>query len=312
MEYRVLGKTGLKVSALAFGGSPLGGVFGPVDEAVCIRALRAALDNGINLLDTAPYYGATRAESVLGRALAGVPRDRYVLATKVGRYGLDQFDFSEARVSRSIDESLLRLGVDFIDLIQVHDVEFGCAEQIAAETIPALIRACAAGKARFIGVTGLPLAALDTLSNSPGVSCLQSYCHGTLYDSSVVRRVPGWARRELGCINSAPLGMGLLTEQGPPAWHPAPAVLREACRAAARLCSARGARLTDLALHHSAHLPGLHSTVVGMSTPEEVAANLHAFETAPDPALLQEVLALFDPVRDLTWPSGRKETGACA
>ncbi len=81
MQYRTLGATGLKVSKLGFGASPLGGVFREVDEAEGIRAVHAALDFGINFIDVSPYYGLTRAETVLGRALKGVRRERYYLAS---------------------------------------------------------------------------------------------------------------------------------------------------------------------------------------------------------------------------------------
>jgi L-galactose dehydrogenase len=122
MQYRKLGNTGLEVSVLAFGGSSLGSEFGPIDEVEGIRAVHAAVDNGINLIDTAPYYGLTTAEAVLGKALREIPREKYYLATKVGRYGKTQegFDFSASRVTQSVDESLRRLNVEYVDFIQVH------------------------------------------------------------------------------------------------------------------------------------------------------------------------------------------------
>src|SRR5689334_11050355 len=106
MEYRELGKTGLKVSALGFGASSLGGVFRPITETDAIRTVNVALDGGINFIDVAPYYGLTKAETMLGKALRDISRDRYFLSTKVGRYGSEpkDFDFSAARVTRSIDE----------------------------------------------------------------------------------------------------------------------------------------------------------------------------------------------------------------
>src|SRR5215210_8392898 len=132
MKYRKLGDTGLDASILAFGGSSLGGEFGEIDESKGIRAVHVAIENGINLIDTAPYYGRTTAETVLGKALREIPREKYLLATKVGRYDKDQdgFDFSAEGVTRSVDESLERLGVDYVDFIQVHDLEFGSIDQI--------------------------------------------------------------------------------------------------------------------------------------------------------------------------------------
>lgn len=116
----------------------MGGEYGPVGVSEAVRTVHEALDLGINFIDTSPYYGRTRAESVLGQALQGVERSRYLLATKVGRYDKDHFDFSAARVTASVDESLLRLGVDYVDLIQCHDIEFGSLDQLIHETLPAL------------------------------------------------------------------------------------------------------------------------------------------------------------------------------
>src|SRR6266851_3817066 len=110
MEYRLLGQTGLQVSALSFGASPLGSVFRPIHEAEGIRTVHTAIDLGINFIDVSPFYGVTRAETVLGKALATIPRERYYLATKVGRYGQEAFDFTAPRVTASVDESLRRLG----------------------------------------------------------------------------------------------------------------------------------------------------------------------------------------------------------
>src|SRR3984957_596128 len=136
MNYRKLGKTDLNLSLIGFGGAALGGVFGNVDPGEGMRAVHLAVDSGINFFDTSPYYGTTLAETRLGAALLG-RRDRVIIATKCGRYGTNEFDFSAKRVTASIDESLRRLQTDYVDLLQVHDLEFGDAQQIIEETIPA-------------------------------------------------------------------------------------------------------------------------------------------------------------------------------
>ena len=89
MEYREIGKTGMKVSSLSFGASSLGGVFHSLREEEGIEAVRAAVDNGINFIDVSPYYGHLKAEHVLGKALKHIDRDKFYLSTKVGRYGKD-------------------------------------------------------------------------------------------------------------------------------------------------------------------------------------------------------------------------------
>ena len=312
MHYRTLGRTGLEVSALAYGGSSLGSAFRSVNEADGIRSVHVAIDRGINLIDTAPYYGKTTAETVLGKALRTVARDRYYLATKVARYGPTQelFDFSAARVTRSVDESLARLGVDYVDFIQVHDMEFGDVDQIVHETIPALQKVKAAGKARFVGITCLPLPlfrrVLDRVSNDQ-VDQIQSYCHFCLNDTALADLLPYLAARQLAVFNSAPLAMRLLSTEGPPAWHPAPAALRAKCAEAAAHCRSRGADLSKLALQFSVSDPRIPTTILGTANPANVEQNIRTIEEPIDLTLLAEVRAILAPVHNLTWPSGRPE-----
>src|SRR5437588_1540951 len=130
MQYRELGRTGLKLSSLSYGASSLGNEFRQTDEAEGIRSLQVALDNGINFIDTSPYYGRTLSEKVLGKAFKEIPRDRFIIGTKCGRYDVDRFDFSVERVTRSVDESLQRMGLDWLDIIQCHDIEFGNLQQV--------------------------------------------------------------------------------------------------------------------------------------------------------------------------------------
>jgi L-galactose dehydrogenase len=309
MKYRSLGNTGLNVSVLGFGGSSLGSVFRPIDENEGIRAVRLAIEHGINLIDTAPYYGLTRAETVLGKALRGVPRESYHLATKVGRYGdgSENFDFSAERTLRSVDESLQRLGVDFVDFIQIHDIEFGSIDRIVEETIPALHRIREAGKARFIGITGLPLGLFPIVLDRAEVDQIQSYCHYCLNDTSLTDLLPCLNERGIAVFNSAPLAMRLLSDGKPPDWHPAPKVLREKCAEAAVHCRERGSSLAKLALQFSVANPEIPVTIVGTANPESVVRNVHDIEDPIDEELLTEVLQILRPVHNLTWPSGLPE-----
>jgi L-galactose dehydrogenase len=309
MNYRTLGATGVKVSALAYGGSSLGSAFSDIDEAEGIRSVHVALDHGINLIDTAPYYGATKAETVLGKALRGVARDRYILATKVARYGptLADFDFSAERVTRSVDESLARIGVDYIDFIQVHDMEFGDLDQIVNETIPALRRIQATGKVRFVGISCLPVRLYKAVIDRVAVDQIQSYCHYCLSDTSLSDLLPYFQAKGVGIFNSAPLAMRLLSNEGPPAWHPAPAALVAKCAEAAALCKARGTDLGKLALQYSMAHPAIHTHIFGTASPSRVLQNLADAAAPLDPDLLADVLRILAPVHNLTWSSGRPE-----
>jgi L-galactose dehydrogenase len=309
MQYRTLGATGVKVSALAYGGSSLGSEFRPIDEAEGIRSVHAALDHGINLIDTAPYYGRTTAETVLGKALRGVRRDRYVLATKVARYGktVAEFDFSAARVKKSVDESLARLGVDHVDFIQVHDMEFGDLEQIVTETIPALREVQRAGKARFVGITCLPVKLFKQVMDRVAVDQIQNYCHYCLNDTALADLLPYFKSQNVGVFNSAPLAMRLLSNEGPPDWHPAPPLLKQKCAEAAALCLARGTDLGRLALQFSMANPDIHTHIVGTASSGRVLENIADAEAPLDEQLLGEVRAILAPVHNLTWSSGRPE-----
>ncbi len=307
MEYRVLGRTGLRVSALSYGASPLGSVFRPIDEAEGIRTVHLALDLGINFIDCSPYYGLTRAEEVLGRALASVPRDRYLLATKVGRYGQADFNFSAERVRRSVDESLRRLQVDHLDLIQCHDIEFGDLDQVVEETLPALREVQAAGKARFVGITGYPLCVFREVLDQAEVDTVLSYCHYSLNDDSLAGLLPYLEARGAGVISASPLSMGLLTERGAPAWHPAPESVKAACVAAALNSRELGEDISRVALQFALAEPRIATTLVGTASPENLRRNVEWAAAPPDPALLAEVREVLAPVQRTTWLTGRPE-----
>jgi len=307
MEKRPLGSTGIEVSILGFGASPLGGVFGPVAQEEATRAVYAALDLGINLFDTAPFYGATKSESVLGEALVGIPRERFVLATKVGRYGAANFDFSADRVMLSIEESLQRLRVDTIDIMTCHDIEFVPIDQVVNEAIPALHRARDQGKIRFVGVSGLPLRIYRDALDRTSLDTILSYCHHTLNDDSLLDLIPYLQAKQVGIINASPFAMGLLTGAPPPEWHPAPESLKAACRRAAEHCRARGAELAPLALRFAVSNPSIATTLVGMRSQQEVEQNVAWLQQPQDTALQAEVLEILRPVHNVSWPSGNSE-----
>ncbi|HEY0870062.1 MAG TPA: aldo/keto reductase [Acidothermaceae bacterium] len=206
MRYRPLGSTGLQVSVLAFGASSLGGVFRSIDEGSGIAAVHTALDLGINLIDVSPYYGLTVAETVLGRALKGVDRDSYLLATKVGRYGEAEFDFSPERVVASAHESMRRLGVDYLDVLQCHDIEFGDLDQIVDETLPALEGLRAAGLVRFIGVTSFPVPALVAVARRHRIDTVMSYCNYTIENRNLEPWLADLEGEGLGVMNASRWG----------------------------------------------------------------------------------------------------------
>ncbi|KAL4423164.1 hypothetical protein ABPG77_007817 [Micractinium sp. CCAP 211/92] len=320
MPRRALGKTGLEVSVLGFGASPLGGVFQAIDEEEGVAAVKEAFDRGINFFDTSPFYGDTRSETVLGRGLALLPRDQIVVATKVGRYGAETFDFSAARVTASVQESLARLQLSYVDLIQCHDIEFTHLDQVVNETLPALLKLKEHGLVRHIGITGLPLKIYKHVLDRvvPGtVDTALSYCHYSLNDRSLEGLLPYLQEKGVGIINASVLSMGLLTHQGPPAWHPASEQLKAAAAEAAAAAAAKGVSLPKLAIMEAVKDPAIASHLVGFCTRQQVRENVEAVlqglglaaspQAEAEAAALEEVQRILAPVQGLTWPSGLPE-----
>jgi L-galactose dehydrogenase len=307
VEYKTLGKTGIRVSKLSFGASPLGNEFGAIDVSEGERAVHAAVDAGINLFDVSPYYGRTLAEERLGSAIQG-RRNRVVLATKCGRYDKNLFDFSKRRVKSSVDESLRRLRTDYIDLFTAHDIEFGDREQILNETVPAMRELQSEGKVRYLGVSGLPLKMLADVAQRADVDYVLSYCHYNLLIRDLDRWLtPVTQEMQIGLINASPLHMGILAPAGPPPWHPAPPEVKNAGAQIVLHCQKRGVDPAAVALRFCVDHPQVSSTLVGMSSVSEVMQNLRAMKFDPPAHLMAEIETIGAPVLNRTWPSGRPD-----
>jgi L-galactose dehydrogenase len=307
MKYHRLGATSLQVSALGFGASPLGNVFGDTSLVDNERAVATAIDLGVNFFDVSPYYGLTLAEERLGAAFAG-RRDQVVLATKCGRYGLSEFDFSAQGIKMGFEASLARLKTDHVDLLQVHDVEFASAEQVIHETIPALRELQMEGKARFIGITGYPVKLLKRIAQEVQVDTVLSYCRYNLMNTDMDDDLTPFTREQsIGLINASPLLMGILTSGGAPEWHLASNEIKEAAKRAAEVAIKHGSDISTLALQFSLAHPSVASTLIGMGTAEEVEANVLAAENTLDFSLVREVKKAIGYGFSTTWPSGLPE-----
>lgn len=309
MEYRKLGNTGLDVSVLSFGASSLGAVFHEINIDDCIETVHAALDGGINLIDVSPAYGGTLAELNLGRALQGVARDRYILASKIGSYSeaRGDYDYSRASTERSVEHSLVRLGVDHLDLIQCHDIEFADHDQIVNETLPALHRLKEQGLVRHVGITGLPLKVFPAILDRVGpgvVETILSFCHYEMNDTSLADMLPYLKEKGVGIINASPTGMGLLTERGAPAWHPASMAIQDGCRKAVDHCKARGVDIVKLAVQFCLANPDIATTLVGTARPQNIRDNIAHANEPIDETLLAEVLEILKPIHNFNFTRG--------
>lgn len=306
MIYRTLGKTGLQVSVLGFGVSPVGNVFEPVEESEAINALHFGIDNGINFFDVAPFYGDTLAETRLGKALKG-KRQNIVLATKVCRY-IDHFDFSYQRVINGIDESLQRLQTDYVDVFQLHDIEFGSKEQVLNEAIPALIKVKQSGKARFIGITGLPVRYLAHIAQQVELDTVLSWAHYNLLEDEINDElVPLSAEKGFGLMNAAPFLQRILTDAPLPPWHRSPEALKAIQPKLVALCNQYGMDLSNVALAYAMAYPKIATTITGMCEVKTVEKNIKAVNLSIPGELLQDIAELVAPVKNQMWFEGREE-----
>lgn len=307
MEYRELGQTGLKLSALSFGASSLGAEFRPVDINEAISAVPTALDAGLNFIDTSPFYGRGMSEVLLGVALRGIPRDRYLLGTKLGRYDKSHFDFSARRVVESVDVSLHRMGVEHLDICLCHDIEFVPMQQIVDETLPALRLLKQQGKVRFIGISGYPMKIFKFVLEQTDLDVVLSYNHFTLQNSMFGDLVPYLKSRGVGIMNAAPFSARLLTNDPLPPWHKATPEVRRIVKAAADCCRDRGTDIARLALQFSIANRDMTTCITGSARPERIREWARWASEPLDQQLLKDVQAILKPIHNWFYIEGRPE-----
>ncbi|WP_221658936.1 aldo/keto reductase [Bacteroides salyersiae] len=307
MIYHEIGKTGMRVSNLSFGASSLGGVFHNVQESDAIQAVFTAVEQGMNFIDVSPYYGHYKAETVLGKALKNIPRNKYYLSTKVGRYGKDGvniWDYSGKRVTESVYESLERLNVDYIDLINVHDIEFADLNLVVSETLPALVELRDKNVVKHIGITDLQLENLKWVIEHAEPNTIESvlnFCHYSLNDDRLIDFIDYFEKHEVGIINASPLSMGLLSQRGVPAWHPAPKSLIEACRKAVEHCSSRNYPIEKLAIQYSISNPRIATTLFSSANPANVRKNIEFAEEPIDWDLVKDIQEIIGDQMRVSW-----------
>ena len=298
MQTRTLGKTGLDLPILSFGASSLGQEFRKIELNEALRSVHVALERGMNFIDTSPFYGRGMSEVLLGFVLRDIPRDDYILGTKLGRYSVTHFDFSARRVVESVDISLERMGVDHLDICLCHDIEFVDMQQIVDETLPALRKVQQQGKVRFVGISGYPMKIFKFVLDQTDLDVILSYNHYTLQNTMLTELVPLCRERGVGIMNAAPFCARLLTNAPLPKWHRATDEVRATVRQAAEHCQSRGVDIAQLALQFSVANEEMTTCITGSANPDRVAQWADWVELPLDEGLLAEVLEILQPVHD--------------
>ncbi|GGD53501.1 aldo/keto reductase [Paenibacillus nasutitermitis] len=294
MEYTQLGRTGWQVSKLGLGGAPLGGDFGETTDREVEDVVHAAIDLGINFFDTAPLYGQGESERRLGLALRG-RRDRVILATKAVMRGES---YSYDNTIRSVEESLRRLQTDWIDLIQLHELE-SCGEEMARnETLPAFRTLLEQGKVRALGVNAGQLGLLLPFVQENLVDTVQTFGKYTLIDHTAAEILfPHTRVHGTGVIHGSPLAMGMLADSPAPFLHKYPAKLQEAERRKAELAFLRQpgpGGLIQSAMRFCLGCPDISVTLTGTTDIRELTRNASYCDgKGLDPEIEGRVLSTF-------------------
>lgn len=207
MRYRQLGKGGLPVSAIGFGAMNIAGVYGAADDAESIATLQRALDLGVTLIDTADIYGGGHSEELVGQAIRG-RRGDVVLATKFGAGARERGSAGRPEyVRQSIEGSLRRLGVDYVDLYYLHRVDFGTPIE---DTVGAMVQLVEEGKVRCLGLSEAAPATLRRAHAVHPITALQTE-YSLFSREPEIAILPAARELGIGFVAYSPLGRGLLS-----------------------------------------------------------------------------------------------------
>lgn len=305
MQTRKLGNTDLELPVIGFGASSLGAEFRDVQLDEVFASVRVALELGMNFIDTSAYYGRGMSEVLLGVELQNVPREDYILCSKLGRYTPDHFDFSAKRVSESVEVSLHRLRTDHLDIMLCHDIEFVPLAQIIDETLPALRKAQESGKVRYVGISGYPMKIFREIAAKADLDCILSYNQYTLQNTRLADDVvPLLKSKGVGVMNAGPFAARLLTNAPLPAWHKDSQEVKDAARKAAQLCSDHGVDIAHAALQFSCANEDMATTIAGSANPDNIRKWASWLENPVDESLMNDVIKIFEPVKNISHPEG--------
>jgi D-threo-aldose 1-dehydrogenase len=320
IDHRPLGRTGLMVSALGFGSAPLGDLYTHLDEREAVDAAVAAATGGITLFDTSPLYGHGLAEHRLGTALRRVDRNAIVLSTKVGRWmspargahetsgyagGLPfaaTIDYSFDGAMRSIEQSLLRLGVSHVEIALIHDVDrrnHGDAldariEEAVTGAWRALAKLRGEGVIRAAGIGVNEADVCVRFAERCDIDCVLLAGRYTLLDQSAADEfLPLALERGIGVMAGGVFNSGVLAT-GPVAgakfdYAAAPPEILARTRRLAAICARHDVALPTAAIHFARLHPSVSSVVLGAVSPAEVERNLASWRASPPPDLWQEL-----------------------
>ena len=271
MQKLKLGETDIFLGPYSIGTATLGGVYGDVPLEEAKRMCHEIVKRDKYLFDTSPFYGILKSEKVLGECLKGIDRDKYYLSSKVGRYDQKKFDFSPERIKESVNESLHRLGVEYLDILLLHDVEYANPEVVLYEALPVLQELKQSGYTRYIGFSCEPLEVMRMLIEKSPVQLdvVLSYPHYSLLDDTLSDLFLLLEEKGIGLVNASPFCGGILTKSPPPWHHITTVKLTECKQLIAEVEAEYNYPIAKAALQFPLNEPRVATTLVGLKSLEE-------------------------------------------
>jgi len=288
-----VGQTDLQVPVIGLGTAPLGHMWSEVSERQAVETVHYALEHGVTFLDTAPWYDAKLVEQRLGVALAGIPRESYVLATKVGRlFTPDKqpiLDFSRDGVQRSIDGSLERLGVDQVDILHIHAPE-GPEQyrQAIDEAYPLLDDLRRQGVIKTVGVGENFWEPLVDFARDAHFDCFLLAGRYTLLEQGALAAMNQFHAQGISVFGAGVYNTGILAQgtKNAAVWHQyrqAPQEMIDKTRRIEMVCERHNVPLRAAAVRFVKAHPAVTSLVIGAESAQQLAGSIEALQT-PIPA----------------------------
>ena len=320
-DRHAIGRRGVRVSPLGFGGAPIGNLYAPVTETDALAALQEALGRGIRYFDTAPFYGHGLSETCIGRSLAGRPRGSFVVSTKVGRLitrdesrcdALNDvfavqgtravFDYSRGGVQRSFEASLRRLGVEYVDILFLHDIgrlthgdrHAEVLRQALDEALPAMAALRDSGAVGAIGIGVNEQAVCLQVLPHFALDCIMLAGRYTLLEQHDSVEIMAQAEaRGIRVLIAGAYNSGLLGPADAPGttynYAPVDAATLERARGIYAQCALEGVEVGAAALQFPLAHPAVACVVAGQKSVQEVSSAVQRMAT-PIPARLWQRL----------------------
>ena len=261
-----------RLPKISIGTSSFGNDYGKMSYGDCKQIIDKALLNRINYIDTSPYYGNGLAEEMVGKCLANISRDRYIISTKAGRKSQREYSYRYYDIANSVMNSIKKLNCRYIDIVFINDIEYSDnLDIILTESIPALIYLRNQGYIKYIGLSSIFLDKLDYIvKRSNQINYIMSSCCYTLINDKISEYAPGWNSSNIQVILGGVTSKGLLTKRGPNWDHPAPKHVRDICKKMNDFCNDNNINITEKAFFYSLSYKRFATILVGVNSASEL------------------------------------------